>query len=220
MSRVTADPLNPDVALPNSEVIVLGTPAGRLVRSVSGHRRLHAGGRGINAIGTLRFCPDGTLFVGNGDGASQAFADPNALRAQNLDSLSGKILRIDDDGSAPAEQSVLRRHELQPIEGLGLRRSPSDRFALHPTTYEPWAGDVGWETRKKSIACRAAPTWAGPVSKARPRSAQFDALFTQCSELSAGAVLPPFHSYEHSPRQRGIRWRVLYGLRVSGSLSR
>ncbi|MGE0698144.1 MAG: PQQ-dependent sugar dehydrogenase [Hyphomicrobiaceae bacterium] len=52
--------------------------------------RSHAGG-------SLAFGPDGMLYVSTGDGTSFDFADPRAASVQSLDSLSGKILRIDPE---------------------------------------------------------------------------------------------------------------------------
>ena len=61
--------------------------------------RSHAGG-------SLAFGPDGALYVSIGDGTSFDMADPRTVSVQNIDSLSGKILRID------------------PITGLGLPDNP------------------------------------------------------------------------------------------------
>lgn len=50
--------------------------------------RSHAGG-------ALAFGPDGNLYISVGDGTSFNFADPRTFSVQSLDSLSGKILRVD-----------------------------------------------------------------------------------------------------------------------------
>lgn len=48
-----------------------------------------------HAGGALAFGPDGELYVSTGDGTSFDYADPRTPDVQSLDSLSGKILRID-----------------------------------------------------------------------------------------------------------------------------
>ncbi len=59
-----------------------------------------------HAGGSLAFGPDGALYVSIGDGTSFDATDPRSVSVQKLDSLSGKILRID------------------PITGLGLSDNP------------------------------------------------------------------------------------------------
>ena len=56
--------------------------------------------------GSLTFGPDGALYVSIGDGTSFNYADPHSVDVQSLDSLSGKILRVD------------------PLTGLGFRDNP------------------------------------------------------------------------------------------------
>ena len=48
-----------------------------------------------HAGGSLVFGPDGALYVTTGDGAAFDFADPRTAEVQSIDSLSGKVLRID-----------------------------------------------------------------------------------------------------------------------------
>jgi aldose sugar dehydrogenase len=61
--------------------------------------------------GFLKFGPDGKLYVGTG-----AVSDSSHL-PQNLDSLSGKILRLNDDGTIPADNPFPN----SPVYSLGHR---------------------------------------------------------------------------------------------------
>ena len=45
--------------------------------------------------GSLEFGPDGALYISTGDGTSYNAADPRSVSVQSLDSLAGKILRVD-----------------------------------------------------------------------------------------------------------------------------
>ena len=78
--------------------------------------------------GGLAFGPDGGLYVGTGDGGSGG--DPED-RAQNMDSLLGKMLRLDvrRTGSAPE------------IVALGLRNPW--RYSFDRLTGDLYIGDVG-----------------------------------------------------------------------------
>jgi glucose/arabinose dehydrogenase len=78
--------------------------------------------------GGLAFGPDGGLYVGTGDGGSGG--DPEN-RAQNMDSLLGKMLRLDvrRPGSAPE------------IVALGLRNPW--RYSFDRLTGDLYIGDVG-----------------------------------------------------------------------------
>ncbi len=82
ISRFSVDPLNPNLADPASEVVVL-----RFGQPYSNHNG-----------GDLAFGPDGYLYIATGDGGSGG--DPEN-RAQDLGTLLGKILRIDVDGPPP-----------------------------------------------------------------------------------------------------------------------
>jgi glucose/arabinose dehydrogenase len=98
----------------------------------------------------LAFGPDGYLYFGLGDGGGNG--DP-VNRAQNPQSLLGKLLRIDVDGDDfPAD--TLRNYAVPPtnpfagnpdardeIWALGLRNPY--RFAFDPVTHDLYIGDVG-----------------------------------------------------------------------------
>lgn len=98
--------------------------------------------------GHIAFGPDGYLYIGMGDGGSAG--DPGA-RAQNLQELLGKMLRIDVDNgspySVPASNPFVGNANAQDeIWAYGLRNPW--KFSFDRETGELWIADVGqnlWE---------------------------------------------------------------------------
>jgi glucose/arabinose dehydrogenase len=94
--------------------------------------------------GLLLFGPDGLLYIGTGDGGSAG--DPEN-RAQNLDSLLGKILRIDPRavGSSayrsPDSNPFVGRAGRDEIYTYGLRNPW--RFSFDRRNGDIYIGDVG-----------------------------------------------------------------------------
>lgn len=126
VSRFTADTNNPDVAVANSEKILLDD-----IPSDSG----------MHNAGALHFGTDSKLYVSVGDGGQ------DHTTAQNLSSLSGKILRINKDGSIPQDNPFVGQINTRgEIWALGLRNPFT--FAIHPTLGTMMINDVGqdiWE---------------------------------------------------------------------------
>ena len=99
-----------------------------------------------HTIGAVEFGIDGALFVSTGDGASFNRVDPRAVRVQDIDNLSGKVLRIDPitgrglsdnpffNGDADANRSKVYQYGL---------RNPF-RLTVDPATGTLYVGDVGW----------------------------------------------------------------------------
>ena len=91
--------------------------------------------------GVLAFGPDGYLYIGTGDGGSGG--DPLG-NGQSLDTLLGKILRIDVDGGDP--YSIPEDNLKAEIWAYGLRNPW--RFSFDRLTGDLYIGDVGqnaWE---------------------------------------------------------------------------
>ena len=114
---------NPDVAEPESELILLTLPQ---------EKATHKGGR-------LLFGADGYLYIGLGDGGFNE-------EAQNLGSWYGSILRIDVDGgdpySVPATNPFVARPGAKAeIWAFGLRNPWS--FTFDRLTGDMFIGDVG-----------------------------------------------------------------------------
>jgi glucose/arabinose dehydrogenase len=95
--------------------------------------------------GNIAFGPDGYLYIGMGDGGSAG--DPGN-RAQNVNSLLGKILRINVNGTSGAQQyripagnPYVGRTGRDEIWSIGLRNPW--RFSFDRVTGDLWIGDVG-----------------------------------------------------------------------------
>lgn len=129
ISRFRVSAANPDSVDPNTEEILL-----TIWQPYSNHNGGH-----------LAFGPDGYLYIGMGDGGSGG--DPEN-RAQNRDSLLGKILRIKVDPSIPTYEippgnpypcnGTPGREELWAI---GVRNPW--RWSFDRVTKDLWIGDVG-----------------------------------------------------------------------------
>jgi glucose/arabinose dehydrogenase len=100
-----------------------------------------------HTIGDVMFGTDGSLFVSNGDGTSFGRTDPRTRRVQDLDNLSGKVLRIDPITGAglsdnPFYQSSNPNSNRSKVYSYGLRNP--FRMTLNRANNEPVIGDVGW----------------------------------------------------------------------------
>ena len=100
--------------------------------------------------GQMAFGPDGFLYLGLGDGGSEGC--PSPCESQNLQTLLGKILRIDVNGAfAPGKQYAIPPDNpfasgggLPEIWAYGLRNPW--RFSFDRGTGKLFAGDVGQDS--------------------------------------------------------------------------
>ena len=129
VSRYSVNPNNPDVAL------TTGTPILVIPQPFSNHNG-----------GTIRFGPDGYLYIGMGDGGSGG--DPGN-RAQNINENLGKMLRIDVNTTTgnllygipsdnPYGIGIAGNDE---IWAIGVRNPW--KFSFDNLTGDLWIGDVG-----------------------------------------------------------------------------
>ncbi len=129
ISRFKVSASNPDTADPGSEQILLS-----IFQPFSNHNG-----------GNLQFGPDGYLYIGMGDGGSGN--DPGN-RAQNLDSLLGKMLRINVSGEGaytiPASNPFVGIAGRDEIWAYGLRNPW--RWGFDRWSGDLWIGDVGQDS--------------------------------------------------------------------------
>jgi glucose/arabinose dehydrogenase/fibronectin type 3 domain-containing protein len=195
--RVTANPSNPDVALAGSEVILLGSITTPPCSNYAVGSDCIPSDSNTHSIGTLRFAPDGKLFVGNGDGAEASGVDARALRARDLNQYSGKILRINDDGTAPGDNpfddgtNSIRSK----VWAFGLRNPY--RFTLDPATNDVLLGDVGWDTWEEVDRVSRGGDYGWPCYEGFLVQPLYTAQLGDCGLVPPGSVTPPLVSWAH-----------------------
>jgi len=207
--RVSADPANLNHALPDTLVVLVG--AGGTFEQIGNPDKSDsdpltcqdADGKAIqdclpvegtaHQANMLRFGRDGALYVGVGDGGEHSAA---SLRAQDINSLSGKILRVNPltgagysnnpfyDGNVNSNRSK--------VYMLGLRNP--FRFTFYPTTGELLIGDVGNSTWEEVNRGRAGSNFGWPCFE----GSGVAATNPPCDQLPANRHTAPIHVFGHS----------------------
>jgi len=136
VSRFSLLPGTPNEADPNSEEILLAQP-----QPYNNHNG-----------GSLKFGPDGYLYIGLGDGGSGGDPQNNG---QTKNSLLGKILRIDVNGTSPGLAYAIPPNNpfvgdstFRPEIWSWGWRNPW-RFSFDRLTGDIWVGDVGQNAREE-----------------------------------------------------------------------
>ncbi len=206
VSRFQVDPNNPDKALPGSETVILGKITDPNCNPVG--QDCMPNDKQEHAIQKLTFGPDGKLWVLVGEGSvSNAGAQANAFRVQNLDVLNGKLLRINTDGTGVPDNPFFNGDPnavRSKVWMLGLRTPFTMSF--RPGSNDPFVGNVGWYSweeidRGKGINS-GWPCYEGgldgsgnPVVMKTPQ--YWSAFAAQCSAIAATSTAPPLWAYPH-----------------------
>ncbi|MGV0024306.1 DUF4347 domain-containing protein [Phormidesmis priestleyi] len=167
MIRVTADArTNYTTVVPGSEVVILGKNSvwqniSRPDLNSTNNFNIPESGRNpdgsfvqdflaldseSHAVGSVKFGTDGYLYVSVGDGTSYNAVDPRAVRVLNVNSLSGKVLRIDPiTGQGISGNPFFNGNpdsNASKVWQLGLRNP--FRFTINKKNGQTYIGDVGW----------------------------------------------------------------------------
>lgn len=158
VSRFTA---NGDVAAPGSEKILMDL-------DVLGTAPIHNGG-------SLHFGSDGKLYITTGDNFQP-------LRAQLLDNTFGKVMRINSDGSIPADNPFYDQTygNNRAIWALGFRNPFTS--AIQPGTGLYYINDVGQDTWEEINQGERGgnygwPNIEGPISNQTPPPNYHDPIY-------------------------------------------
>ncbi|MGZ3458497.1 MAG: PQQ-dependent sugar dehydrogenase [Archangium sp.] len=190
-----------DAASPDSEAVLLGSTVGRSCNDFPVGTDCIPSDSPSHSVGNLEFAPDGSLFVTIGDGAAYTYVDPNALRAQSLDSLSGKLLRITTSGAGLStnpfwngDPTAIRSK----VWSLGLRNP--FRFTLRPGSGIPYVGDVGWNDYEEINVAPPGANFGWPCYEGNGRQSGYEPL-SECQALYAlgpSAVKMPLYLWPHN----------------------
>jgi uncharacterized repeat protein (TIGR03806 family) len=177
ISRFTA---RGDVAVPGSEVILF---------EGDDQRKLGGGVPAGHQGGGLHFGKDGKLYVGIGE-------HTNSPAAQRLDTLQGKLLRLNPDGSIPADNPFYTkaRGKYRATWAIGLRNPFA--FAVQPGTGRIFINDVGdarWEEINEGVAGAnyGWPHSEGPTTDRRFRGPLYAYDHGQGQSITGGTFYNP-----------------------------
>ncbi len=175
-----------------------------------------------HTIGTVMFGLDGKLFVGNGDGSDFYATDRRALRALDVGSLSGKIMRIDPITGQGLPDNPFYNGDstsnASKVYNLGLRNP--FRFTISPFNGETYIGDVGWNSWEEINTGRGEnfgwPCYEGNNTGSLQQgqyATQTTETSTRCAELYAqgiSAVEAPTYAYDHTAGGAAIQAGAFY----------
>lgn len=190
----------PDGATVVAEFRVSGNPAaaltaGRVLLTVPQPFANHNGGM-------LAFGRSGKLFIGLGDGGGGG--DPGN-RAQNRQSLLGKILRIGVDGgrpyAIPADNPFARGGGRREIYALGFRNPW--RFSFDRGTGLLYAGDVGQELTEEIDLVRRGGNYGWRILEG-------NRCFAPASGCNRARLQPPVVSYAHTAGRCSVTGGYVY----------
>jgi glucose/arabinose dehydrogenase len=187
-----------------------------------------------HSIGDLQFGPEGALFASGGDGASFTSADygqfgwpeknqcgdpparvggneeppaalGGSLRAQNVESLDGSVIRVNPETGAGLSDNPMATSlnaNARRIIAYGFRNP--FRFSIDPETQEVYVDNVGWDTYEEIDRFSTTPSpaynsgwpcYEGPGINPAFQSLELNA----CKALyeQAGSTASPFFYYVH-----------------------
>jgi glucose/arabinose dehydrogenase len=159
--------------------------------------------------GMLAFGPDGMLYAASGDGGSAG--DPHD-HGQRLDTLLGKILRLDPRPGAPPppDNPFVGVPGARPeVWAYGLRNPW--RFSFDRATGALWAGDVGQDEREEVSVIERGGNYGWRVWEA-------DQRFRASGVAPHGPPLAPRHAYGHD-QGRSITGGYVYRGRAIPALT-
>ncbi|MGH9630263.1 MAG: NPCBM/NEW2 domain-containing protein [Bryobacteraceae bacterium] len=198
LTRVTA---TGDTASPATEITLVGKTVGSSCNNFPVGTDCMSSDSPSHSAGAIRVASDGSLFFTIGDGASFNVVDDDALRAQNLDLLNGKILHVTTSGDGVPSNPFWNgdsKSNRSKVWAYGLRNPY--RFGLRPGSNMPYIGDVGWSTIEEVSVAAAGRNLGWPCFEGPARQSGYEpkpvcqALYSQ----NPANLTPPLVSWDHN----------------------
>lgn len=172
-----------------------------------------------HTAGTLMFGADGMLLASLGDGANYDYPSTVAFNAQNLDAMSGRIVRVNPDtgegiAGNPFFDPANPGSNRSKVWSLGYRNP--FRFTINPANGQVYSGDVGtsyyeeinvgkgansgWPCYEGGFTDRAQQEGQATVSERQVGFKRAPSTIDFCNGIYAkgpGFVTAPLFTYRH-----------------------
>ncbi|MCL4505732.1 MAG: PQQ-dependent sugar dehydrogenase [Chloroflexi bacterium] len=191
MGHIERYVLDGDVAVPSSKKVILD--------DFESTRQNHS-------VDSLRWSPEGYLFVSLGEGAPSIEVTDLAYRALNIDDLHGKLLRINkEDGSGvptnPFYDPQNPKSARSRVWAYGMRNP--FRFAVHPITGIPYVGNVGDVTYEALWRALPGLNFGWPCVEGIINRPDYGSK-PQCKGININTVAPAEWNYPHYSKNASL----------------
>ena len=161
---------------------------------------------------SLKFGPDGFLYISTGDGGAPSPPDP-LMAGQDVSNLLSNILRIDvdhQDGDkayrVPTDNPFVGMPDVRPeIWAFGFRNPW--RMSFDKARGDLWVGDVGWQLWEMIYRVERGGNYGWPIMEG-PQAALPE------SKRGPAPILPPVVSHPHSEAASITGGYVYHGQRL------
>ncbi|HSB57684.1 MAG TPA: PQQ-dependent sugar dehydrogenase [Nitrosopumilaceae archaeon] len=201
VSRFTADPANPDVALAGSELQILNLEN---LSTATNHNG-----------GAIHFGKDGKLYIAVGENA-------NTSNSQSLSTRLGKILRINSNGTIPSDNPFYNTPEAkQEIWALGLRNPFTFAFSPKSDSTLMYINDDGQDSWEEINSGSSGANYGWPLCEGLcPNHPEFENPIYTYAHNGAGKAIAGGAFYEANQFPPEYKGSYFFGDYVAGFIKR
>ena len=152
-----------------------------------------------HSVDSIRWSPEGYMFVSFGEGAPSLEVTDLAVRSQSIDNLQGKIIRINrftGEGipGNPFYDAKNPHSARSRVWAYGLRNP--FRFGVNPVTGIPYIGNVGWATYESIYRALPGENFGWPCVEGVLNRPEYQ-VKPGCKGINTETVSPAEWDYPH-----------------------